>query len=288
MRCCGTATSDGTNPTPLNSIVDSFLADNGGPTWTHALLPGSPAIDAGDPAAMAGVDDVPDFDQRGSPFTRVFDGDGAGGARIDIGAFELQPPPGPSLPGDYNLDGMVDAADYVLWRKTLSTTGVPAFSGADGDGDGDITQADYGVWRANFGNTLPPPAAGSGAAATAAIDEAIALDEQATTHEHTAQNTTAFDEALVSVGKDVALQFDSAATSSSRVAKFRLPIMERLIRFDAAQNDLLLAVLPADATRNEPTGPLYKAAERDLAADHDAALFGASDAWFAALGSSPL
>jgi hypothetical protein len=62
----------------------------------------------------------------------------------------------PQLRGDYNVDGAVDAADYVVWRKTLGQTGIPAFSGADGDGDGDVTQADYIVWRANFGRTLPP------------------------------------------------------------------------------------------------------------------------------------
>ena len=77
----------------------------------------------------------PNFDQRGTGFERVRDGDGASGAKIDIGAFELQQPVGPELPGDYNLDHSVDAADYVLWRKTLGTTGVPAYSGADGDGD---------------------------------------------------------------------------------------------------------------------------------------------------------
>ena len=51
------------------------LADNGGPTPTHALLPGSSALDAGDPSAMAGVGDVPLFDQRGMPYARVADGD---------------------------------------------------------------------------------------------------------------------------------------------------------------------------------------------------------------------
>jgi hypothetical protein len=30
----------------------------------------------------------------------------------------------PALPGDYNGDGTVDAADYVVWRKTLGTTGL--------------------------------------------------------------------------------------------------------------------------------------------------------------------
>ncbi|QEG34894.1 choice-of-anchor Q domain-containing protein [Bythopirellula goksoeyrii] len=64
------------------------LAFNGGPTKTHAPLEGSLAIDAGDPSAIAGVN-VPDFDQRGIGFTRVFDGDGVGGAQIDIGAHEV-------------------------------------------------------------------------------------------------------------------------------------------------------------------------------------------------------
>ena len=56
------------------------LADNGGPTPTHALLPNSPAIDAGDNT------DAPATDQRG--IARITDGDGDGEATIDIGAFE--------------------------------------------------------------------------------------------------------------------------------------------------------------------------------------------------------
>lgn len=114
------------------------LADNGGPTLTHALLGGSPAIDAGDPAAAGGND------QRGTPFLRVFDGDGVNGARVDMGALEAQPK---QPQGDYNRNGSVDAADYVLWRKTRSTSGLPAFSGADGSGNGVIGFEDYGVWR---------------------------------------------------------------------------------------------------------------------------------------------
>ena len=40
------------------------LADYGGPTMTHALLAGSPAIDAGNPSAIAGIGNVPALDQR--------------------------------------------------------------------------------------------------------------------------------------------------------------------------------------------------------------------------------
>src|SRR5262249_47277359 len=54
------------------------LANNGGPTQTMALLPGSPAIDAGDNT------DAPLFDQRGPGFPRIVNG------IIDIGAFEVQ------------------------------------------------------------------------------------------------------------------------------------------------------------------------------------------------------
>ncbi len=81
-----TATSDGTHPTALTSMFETALADNGGPTRTLALLPGSPAIDAGDPAALAGTGGVPLYDQRGEPYTRVANGNGA--TRIDIGAYE--------------------------------------------------------------------------------------------------------------------------------------------------------------------------------------------------------
>ena len=62
------------------------LQNNGGPTFTHALLPGSPAIDMGDPNFTP----PPFFDQRGPGFVRVFNG------RIDVGSFEVQPTPTPT------------------------------------------------------------------------------------------------------------------------------------------------------------------------------------------------
>lgn len=56
------------------------LQNNGGPTFTHALLLGSAAINAGDPIFVP----PPDYDQRGPGFDRVRNG------RIDIGSFEVQ------------------------------------------------------------------------------------------------------------------------------------------------------------------------------------------------------
>jgi hypothetical protein len=62
-----------------------------------------------------------------------------------------------SLPGDYNGDGTVDAADYVVWRKNN-------INGGSG----------YNTWRANFGATA------AGAAAVARSTSAAAVPEPAT------------------------------------------------------------------------------------------------------------
>lgn len=64
------------------------LQNNGGPTPTHALLPGSPGIDAGNPAGCLDVDGTALFnDQRGN--LRASDGTNSGVRRCDIGAFEF-------------------------------------------------------------------------------------------------------------------------------------------------------------------------------------------------------
>jgi serralysin len=72
----------------------------------------------------------------------------------------------PTPTGDYNGNNIVDAADYVVWRKTLGLTASPNGSGADGDSNGTIGPGDYTYWRARFGNP-----AGSGTLADAAIPE---------------------------------------------------------------------------------------------------------------------
>jgi hypothetical protein len=62
-----------------------------------------------------------------------------------------------SAPGDFDRNGIVDAADYVVWRKGLGTT---------------YTQDDYNVWRAHFGQIA---GSGAGAIANAAVPEPTTL-----------------------------------------------------------------------------------------------------------------
>jgi hypothetical protein len=53
------------------------------------------------------------------------------------------------LAGDYNGDGAIDAADYVVWRDTMGQLG--SGLAADGNGNNQIEQGDYDIWRAHFG-----------------------------------------------------------------------------------------------------------------------------------------
>ena len=65
------------------------------------------------------------------------------------------------LPGDFNGDQVVSAADYSVWRDNLGSPEGVLLNGA-GTG-GVIDQADYNLWLANFGAVPPPSAAVSSA-----------------------------------------------------------------------------------------------------------------------------
>lgn len=86
----GTCVTAGVNGDLTADPLLGPLQDNGGPTETHALLPGSPAVDAGDDALC------PTTDQRG--IARPQDGDGDGRATCDIGAYEHMAAYGESHP----------------------------------------------------------------------------------------------------------------------------------------------------------------------------------------------
>ncbi|MEM8865537.1 MAG: choice-of-anchor Q domain-containing protein [Planctomycetota bacterium] len=163
------------------------LANHGGLTEVHALLPGSPALDAGDPGfdpsdpdGNPQTDDASPFDQRGEGFLRVSPGGLPGSGRIDIGAFESQGIPIGFPNGDYNQDGIADVADFTVWRDTLgSTTDLRANGDDTGASQGVIDAADYLFWKTNFGNTTVPvalPPAAPISVAALEVDEPVGND----------------------------------------------------------------------------------------------------------------
>jgi hypothetical protein len=67
----------------------------------------------------------------------------------------------PGITGDYNDNGIVDAADYVVWRKNLGTNNTLP----NDDSPGSVLPVDYDKWKANFGKTS------SGSALAQAVPE---------------------------------------------------------------------------------------------------------------------
>jgi CSLREA domain-containing protein len=119
---CGFDPANGSMPNtdPLLGPIQ----DNGGPTWTQALLSGSPAIDAGDDAQC------PPTDQRGVP--RPQDGDGDGNPVCDIGSYEFEP--GHLIVT--TLDDIVDPDDGLCsLREALDTANTNSYLEDCGMGD---------------------------------------------------------------------------------------------------------------------------------------------------------
>jgi hypothetical protein len=69
------------------------------------------------------------------------------------------------LVGDYNSNGVVDAADYVVWRNSLGQ--MVTLPNRDPANGGAVSINDYNSWRAHFGNT----SLGSGAVSASPVPE---------------------------------------------------------------------------------------------------------------------
>jgi hypothetical protein len=65
------------------------------------------------------------------------------------------------VPGDFNVDGLVNAADYLVLRKGIDTGGT-TYTQGDADFDGDVDSMDWMVWQGEFGFVRQALMAGSG------------------------------------------------------------------------------------------------------------------------------
>ena len=149
-----------TGPGNLFSVSEANLGltplgDYGGPTQTHALLPGSPAIDAGDDAKVSPAEFNLAWDQRGSERVYDVDANGPTNRTVDIGAFEFGVFTSLSSDGILTIDdtyshlndieikvsptGFVSLNDRDLAFESDQVTEINIF-GSDGDDTIDISQ----------------------------------------------------------------------------------------------------------------------------------------------------
>jgi hypothetical protein len=135
-----------------NLFGSSFLAPNGG-----FLSIGAPV----DPALL---DDETDLTLE---FSVAGVGAVLGGVLFNAAAV-------PVLPGDYNGNGIVDAADYTVWRDQLGQN-FTLTNEVDGVTPGMVTPEDYDEWVVRFGNTVGMgSASGSGTLQSTAVPEPAA------------------------------------------------------------------------------------------------------------------
>jgi hypothetical protein len=148
----------------LGNILNPVLAFNGGPTQTHALVPGSLAIDAGGPACNDANGNPLLTDQRGKP--RIIDGNRDGTARCDIGAFEFFPVVNNFVTLNPDLDTSFDptpvpdapAGTFTIGATFTNTSGTPLrfpfFTVAELSGDNLLLNAEEGA--RGVGATVTP------------------------------------------------------------------------------------------------------------------------------------
>jgi glycerophosphoryl diester phosphodiesterase len=73
----------------------------------------------------------------------------------DYEAFHNLVTGGNVLAGDYNLDGVVDDNDYLVWKAAYGqTTASLSLLPGDGNGDGVVDALDFTIWRNNYGTSV--------------------------------------------------------------------------------------------------------------------------------------
>jgi hypothetical protein len=178
------------------------------------------------------------------------------------------------LVGDYNHNGIVDSADYTVWRDTLGQL-VSPFNGADGSGDGIVNHADYDVWKSHFGQSQPPPEAAGAASVVAALAPSTAAAPSVNVGPEEADLALQ----LTNYARDKVHQFNSSPVADLTIANSSVK---------ARHTDFALAVssVPNNGTkdflassglwRRLPPAPLASAVQ-DLAIQRSSYLFDRKD-----------
>ncbi len=137
-------------PPPVDRLKFAWHDGSG---WQTQMVDNRPGV-AGGALALA-FNDAPDGFGDGLPAIAYIADD-------DVVRY-VRDPVSTILPGDFDLDGDVDADDLTVWRHNHGATGSDPWNLGDGDGDGDTDGADYLVWQqysmsfANLGGPLPAP-----------------------------------------------------------------------------------------------------------------------------------
>lgn len=159
---------------------------------------------------------------------------------------------GPTLAGDYDGSGVVDQADYQVWRSQYGQAPANVGGGADGNADGVVDTADYTVWRDNLGAALPAASAQSGA-------PLVSIGEPVT--EIGGQPSKDHEEVSAARLIDAALAIDPPVRPSAPVSYAARPLKGLALSSDA----LLILALRDDAPSSAwgEIGDAYEAASLD-------------------------
>jgi hypothetical protein len=147
----GTITEQFSDITPNGG----FLLSGGKSLLTLTVLTG-PTVPSGNLTIAFTAEGSIEYPHGFAPSAQTF---------FDNVTLDATPFGSPSVPGDYNKNGVVDAADYVLWRN-----GGPLQNEVSSLGT--VDAQDYTAWRARFGNTS---GSGSGLGSSGAVPEPASI-----------------------------------------------------------------------------------------------------------------
>lgn len=208
------------------------LKNNGGRVKTHALLSGSPAIDAGNGTFVTASTDA-----RGTPFVRTVDGDGNGSVVVDIGAFELQSADltialasgGPFNQGQANASygitvtnvGTAPATGAVTVTVTLPAALTnPRLSGTGwtcNNGTLSCSRSDSLAGTASHPNITLLVDVAAGAPASVAVSASVSMTGDANALNNSASNTTAVRQQTATTAGDISTTYGSSLALTASV-----------------------------------------------------------------------